>query len=210
MRPQESRREAGEAQGRHGDTAGEWSEPADAAATSATETTPGLRTSPLPGRGPGLLSRLAPFPPLCGRLPARGTRPGLGLCRLRLDFPYLLCNLLFFVWKRNTFPLSPKEGRASLGSAAPAVRPAGRARRGPPASGPRPRAAGCRPGGGGCSRRRRRRRRGGGWGGRAARRPPLLPPPQPPPPALPGVCFSLWSEAAVMADGGLWRRRRLL
>lgn len=203
MRPRESRRLAGLAQGQHGDTTREWTEPADAAATSATQETLGLRTSPLPGRGPGLLSRFSPFPPLRGRLPAGENPPGLGLCRLRLYFDYLLCNLLFFSWKGHTSPRSSGEGRASAGSA---VRPAGRAQRGPPASGPRPRAAGCRPGGGGCSRRR-----GGGWGGRAARRPPLPPPPQPPPPRPPRcLCFSLWSEAAVMADGGLWRRRRLL
>ena len=45
---------------------------------------------------------------------------------------------------------------------------------------------------------------GGGEGGR----PGGLLPTAPRPPRC--LCFSLWSEAAVMADGGLWRRRRLL
>ena len=193
------------AQGRHEDTAREWSEPADAATTSATEETLGLRTSPLPGRGPRLLSRFSPFPPLCGRLSARENPPGLGLCPLGLDFNYLLCNLLFFLVAGAHIPSVPQRGTSVRGLRGGLI-PAGRASATlpPPALGPgrlgAGRAAGAARGGG-----------GGGWGGLAARRPPLPPPPQPPPPRPPRcLCFSLWSEAAVMADGGLWRRRRLL
>lgn len=120
MRPRESRRLAGSAQGQHGDTTREWTEPADAATTSATEKTLGLRTSQLPGRGPGLLSRFSPFPPLRGRLPAGENPPGLGLCRLRLYFDYLLCNLLFFLVEGAHVPSVLRRGTSVRGLRSPA------------------------------------------------------------------------------------------
>lgn len=174
------------AQGRHEDTAREWSEPADAATTSATEETLGLRTSPLPGRGPGLLSRFSPFPPLCGRLPARESPPGPGICPLGLDFNYLLCNLLYFLVAGAHIPSVPERDGRPRAPRRPQSGPRGErgAALPPPALGP---------GRLGAGRAAGTARGGGGVGGEGGRPGGLLfhRPPNHHPPALPGVCVSL-------------------
>lgn len=146
----------------------------------------GLRTSPLPGRGPGLLSGSRPSRPSAGASPPGRTLQGLGASPLGLGFNYLLCNLLFFLVKGHTSSLSPREGRTSAGSAAAAVRPAGRAPTvlPPPARGPGRLGAGWAVGAA---------RGGGGVGGEDGRPGGLLfhCPSNQHPPALPGVCVSL-------------------
>lgn len=174
------------AQGLHEDTAREWFEPADTATTSATEETLGLRTSPLPGRGPGLLSGSRPSRPSAGASPRGRTLQGLGSA-LSDSTLIIYCVIYYFSCGRGTHPLCPPD-RDERPRAPRRPQSGQRGERGtalpPPALGSgrlgAGRAAGAARGGGGV----------GGEGGRPGG---LLfhGPPNQHPPALPGVCVSL-------------------
>lgn len=194
------------AQGQHEDTAGEWTEPADAATTSATEETLGLRTSPLPGRGPGCSAGPRPSRPSAGVPRPRGTLPGFrtrpartpALTVYRVPDCYFFCCFSFFLFSffksffsggrdRHPFPASPE--RDARPQAPQSRRPAERGAALPPAAS----APGgwVPPGGGG------RGGAGGRRGGRAARRPP----PHRPPPSPVSVFLSLVGGGG---NGGWW------
>lgn len=177
------------------DGAREWSESENSA---TIEETLGVRTLPLPGGGPGLLSPFSAFLPLCKHLPTWKNPPGLGLCQLWPNFNYLLCNLLLFLWKGHTSPLSFWERQLSVHrfhSPACWVSTAL-----PPSSGPQAQVAVCQPSGSGCSWQWQGVSRSGRWPSNllflnSSNHHPSL--------TLPGAqCFYLWLAVAVMADGG--------
>lgn len=185
------------AQGLHEDTAREWSEPADTATTSATEETLGLRTSPLPGRGPGLLSGSRPSRPSAGASPPGRTLQGLGSA-LSDWILIIYCVIYYFSCGRGTHLLCPPErderpwlrGGRSPASGVSAARP----------SRLRPSA----PGGWVPAGRRGLLAAAGGWVGRAggpAASSSTVPPTSTPPPSPVSVFLSLVGGGG---NGGWW------